>query len=44
MSYQVFVDDNFYYMDKQHRYLLDEFETLGYTRSTSCSADRARGL
>jgi hypothetical protein len=28
MSYQVFVDDNFHYMEEEHRYLLGEFETL----------------
>jgi hypothetical protein len=28
MSYQVFVDDNFHYMDKDERYFLGEFETI----------------
>lgn len=27
MSYKVFVDDNFHYMDKEHRYFLGEFDT-----------------
>ena len=27
MSYQVFVDDNFHYMDQEHRYFLGEFDT-----------------
>jgi hypothetical protein len=27
MSYKVFVDDNFHYMDEEHRYLLGEFDT-----------------
>jgi len=28
MSYKVFVDDNFHYMDEDDRYLLGEFETF----------------
>jgi hypothetical protein len=28
MSYKVFVDDNFHYMDEEDRYLLGEFETF----------------
>jgi hypothetical protein len=28
MSYKVFVDDNFHYMDEEHRYLLGEFDTF----------------
>jgi hypothetical protein len=27
MSYKVFVDDNFHYMDEEHRYFLGEFDT-----------------
>jgi len=27
MSYKVFVDDNFHYMDKDERYFLGEFDT-----------------
>jgi hypothetical protein len=28
MSYQVFIDDNFHYMDQEHRYFLGEFDTV----------------
>jgi hypothetical protein len=28
MKYEVFVDDNFHYMDESHRYKLGEFKTL----------------
>jgi hypothetical protein len=27
MSYKVFVDDNFHYMEEEHRYFLGEFDT-----------------
>ena len=29
MSYKVFVDDNFHYMDKDDRYFLGELDTAG---------------
>ena len=28
MSYKVFVDDNFHYMDQEHRYSFGEFDTF----------------
>ena len=28
MKYKVYVDDNYHYMDKDHRYTLGEFDTL----------------